>query len=1362
MEDDDEFGDLYTDVLKPFSSTSSSSAPQVHLISSAPSASLRPIDLKQDNIRNNGIINDGGDDEILFKASDPNSSIQVQARPPESATPAKVGGFVLNSIGGDTVLDNSGGGPRVLEREDANLRSRSELLPTEDTDMKFDIEEGIPNQGIPGLSSSDTHDELVNLGNTEDAGDKDDVEGHGGEEDDWDSDSDDDLRILLNDANQGPMGMDGGGLIGDEDDEVDGGGLNIVADGDPTHQVMTEQEWGEDVAAKMADGEKEGGEAGKGSAANAVVPKIGYSNHGYQYPFHSQFKYVRPGATPMPGAATVGPGGAPGQVRPPVNILPAAGRGRGDWRPLGNKSFHPGFGMPGWGNNMGRGFGNGLEFTLPSHKTIFDVDIDTFEEKPWKYPGVDISDFFNFGLNEESWKDYCKQLEQHRLETTMQSRIRVYESGRAEQDYDPDLPPELAAAAGIQDVTADNANLGKPDVVQNDSAKLPARVRLPIPTGRAIPVEGGSGERFPSIDTRPPRIRDSDAIIEIILQDSLEDEYSKGNAVDSDPTKGDLRGSPMDEEDDAHMLTGYFAYDSRKRKLVRRRIPYMDSVNDKAPDRDGVVSFSSEAPLQYPPSSRGQTSVYPGGKPATPEERRTQGRARAKSPQQTPSESTRDNKFLDNDEDEAVESTDARHGPALASPVTVRDEQEASAEHKDTVQDEIGLAEGSSGVEKDEMISSPNNMSGDGSSHHAMKNQKLSSQVEQPGVKEPDDAEDSKAAGSSENSKARSGNSRDDQKWQDSVEEEVIRDGHSTHSGSIKRHLDGNQTISHRKDRDTRYEMDDMDRVVIREREDSYTSRDLDLRLSHHLHMKNDGFDRRKGRDNPDGAGQWRDGDPHTRKKPEDTRKMERGDEMGSRHRGKVWESERGDKDKYFHSKKQLDNGSYKVRYEKDVGSENRGRDDSLKNRYEMVDGHHNKRRRDDEYLRRDLADKEILHAHRESSSRRKREKDDVFDPRKRNDQQRVRDNIDDFHSVRHTDEIWMEREREREREEWHRIKQSHEENLPKREREEGRAAMRSGRGADDRAWAGHARAKDEFKGSNKEIQLKDTVRHGDLKRRDQIEDESFSHHRGREDIYLRGSQFSHAEKRSRLERPSSRNDRGVSASDNQKVHVKKQKENVRKNKESEAGDHYTSSSSKRNQEDQSGLNEMGLKDIGEQGNGSSKIPAHRSSSRKHREDTSVDEEPQDSKRGRSKLERWTSNLERDYSINSKSAASMKFKDMDRNNSDGASGASKPASEPVKTVDAVDNQHALVEDKSAGNLETKDGDAKPIDDRHLDTVEKLKKRSERFKLPMPREKDALVIKKIESEALPTATSETPADSEIKPERPARKRRWISN
>jgi hypothetical protein len=41
------------------------------------------------------------------------------------------------------------------------------------------------------------------------------------------------------------------------------------------------------------------------------------------------------------------------------------------------------------------------------------------------------------------------------------------------------------------------------------------------PTGRPIQVEGGNGERLPSIDTRPPRIRDSDAIIEVLNKTSL-------------------------------------------------------------------------------------------------------------------------------------------------------------------------------------------------------------------------------------------------------------------------------------------------------------------------------------------------------------------------------------------------------------------------------------------------------------------------------------------------------------------------------------------------------------------------------------------------------------------------------------------------------------------------------------------------------------------------------------------------------------------------------------------------------------------------------------------------------------------------
>lgn len=172
-------------------------------------------------------------------------------------------------------------------------------------------------------------------------------------------------------------------------------------------------------------------------------------------------------------------------------------------------------------------------------------------------------------------------------------------------------------------------------------------------------------------------------------------------------------------------------------------------------------------------------------------------------------------------------------------------------------------------------------------------------------------------------------------------------------------------------------------------------------------------------------------------------------------------------------------------------------------------------------------------------------------------------------------------------------------------------------------------------------------------------------------------------------------------------------------------------------------------------------ISVQRNSSKRHREDVSSDEEQQDSKRGRSKLERWTSHKERDFSIGSKSSASLKFKDIDKNNAGGSSDAKTLPNDAPKKPDAVEKL-PLSEEKGAGNGENKDAGMKPLEDRHLDTVEKLKKRSERFKLPMPSEKDASAIKKMESEPLPSAKPDATPDSEIKPERPARKRRWISS
>ncbi|CAN0855404.1 FIP1[III]-like protein [Linum grandiflorum] len=49
---------------------------------------------------------------------------------------------------------------------------------------------------------------------------------------------------------------------------------------------------------------------------------------------------------------------------------------------------------------------DGYGYSLPWHRTIFDVNIDTFEEKRWRYPGANMSAFFNFGFDEDSWRQY--------------------------------------------------------------------------------------------------------------------------------------------------------------------------------------------------------------------------------------------------------------------------------------------------------------------------------------------------------------------------------------------------------------------------------------------------------------------------------------------------------------------------------------------------------------------------------------------------------------------------------------------------------------------------------------------------------------------------------------------------------------------------------------------------------------------------------------------------------------------------------------------------------------------------------------------------------------------------------------------
>ncbi|XP_016311761.1 pre-mRNA 3'-end-processing factor FIP1-like [Sinocyclocheilus anshuiensis] len=74
---------------------------------------------------------------------------------------------------------------------------------------------------------------------------------------------------------------------------------------------------------------------------------------------------------------------------------------------------------------------------LDAEGNVLQVDVESFEEKPWRKPGADLSDYFNYGFNEDTWKAYCDK--QRRLRMSLEilslgslSKIMVHQSSSSD------------------------------------------------------------------------------------------------------------------------------------------------------------------------------------------------------------------------------------------------------------------------------------------------------------------------------------------------------------------------------------------------------------------------------------------------------------------------------------------------------------------------------------------------------------------------------------------------------------------------------------------------------------------------------------------------------------------------------------------------------------------------------------------------------------------------------------------------------------------------------------------------------------------------------------------------------------------
>jgi len=53
--------------------------------------------------------------------------------------------------------------------------------------------------------------------------------------------------------------------------------------------------------------------------------------------------------------------------------------------------------------------------------SVYEFDLDSLqaEEKPWRKPGADITDYFNYGFTEDTWTKYCERQRRLRLENNV-------------------------------------------------------------------------------------------------------------------------------------------------------------------------------------------------------------------------------------------------------------------------------------------------------------------------------------------------------------------------------------------------------------------------------------------------------------------------------------------------------------------------------------------------------------------------------------------------------------------------------------------------------------------------------------------------------------------------------------------------------------------------------------------------------------------------------------------------------------------------------------------------------------------------------------------------------------------------------
>ncbi|XP_065162983.1 pre-mRNA 3'-end-processing factor FIP1 [Atheta coriaria] len=131
-----------------------------------------------------------------------------------------------------------------------------------------------------------------------------------------------------------------------------------------------------------------------------------------------------------------------------------------------------------------------------------EFSLDTIEDKPWRKPGSDITDYFNYGFNEDTWKAYCER----------QKRIRVSESGVGMVPLN-----SIGMPRGPLPIMNDNSKYSGGFTGVRKAGPPPGR-RM---TGAIDVIGGGGGPPPGKMDTHQPK----ENVIQVMTADRRE--YSR-------------------------------------------------------------------------------------------------------------------------------------------------------------------------------------------------------------------------------------------------------------------------------------------------------------------------------------------------------------------------------------------------------------------------------------------------------------------------------------------------------------------------------------------------------------------------------------------------------------------------------------------------------------------------------------------------------------------------------------------------------------------------------------------------------------------------------------------------------------------